>query len=35
MEPVPNPWIKWALGMTAVWLVAMGAMYFIARAGAG
>jgi hypothetical protein len=29
MEPVTNPWIKWALGMTAVWLVAVGAMYFM------
>jgi hypothetical protein len=27
--PVPNPWIKWSFGMTAVWLVAVGAMYFI------
>jgi hypothetical protein len=29
MEPVPNPWIKWALGMTAIWLVAVTAIYFV------
>jgi len=29
MEPIPNPWIKWSFGMTAVLVIAMVAMYFI------
>jgi hypothetical protein len=30
MEPVTNPWIKWSLAMTAVWLVAvLGLAYFV------